>query len=124
MDKNQKYQELLKRKQEIDAEIKSLNMSEAKIFRFTGYYVDINNNIGDLDQLQIYIDYYMGNNAIKIFNKEEAIIGWCDDIDINKTNVTQEEYDKYFESQTTEQSIPYIKKPMGVFFQPIERDEY
>lgn len=73
----------------------------AKIFKFTAYVVDVND---DFDSADDYIDYV--NNGIKYdgdiipFNSSTVNVEWDDDIDINKCDCPQESYDKYFRGDT------------------------
>ncbi|GAA0102584.1 hypothetical protein UT300012_32990 [Paraclostridium bifermentans] len=78
------------------------------------YVVDYNNQFGTVDNFVSYLEdctdcmYHVGNN-------KTVEIEWSDDLDINKTNATTKDHEKYLEKEEQNDEIMKNKYSVGEY---------
>lgn len=71
----------------------------AKIYKLEAYIIDANDEYEDEEQLESHLDYLLDRGDISLqeinINSSEEF-EWEDDLRINKTAATKDDYEKYF----------------------------
>lgn len=100
--KTKRYLELMIQQEKIQQEIDELGGTLIKLYKFTGYFADINDNyIGycDSDISKHIIESAIRNETnglCNIYDIKSTNIIWNDDINLNYTTCTKNDYEEYF----------------------------
>jgi len=81
-----------------------------KIYKMTLYAVDMNNCYKTANDLLYAMDLKC-EAMLNEFDVQVAPVNWGDDIDINRSGATQEDYEKYF--QVNEMTHEEIEQALG-----------
>ena len=87
----------------------------AKIFKISGYIIDVNDEITQND-IELLFDHDKYINISRLECKQSKEFEWRDDIDINFTDAKQEDFEKYFDEELI------IKSPSNLDTNMIARE--
>ena len=87
----------------------------AKIFKISGYIIDVNDEVTQND-IELLFDHDKYINISRLECRQSKEFEWHNDIDINFTDAKQEDFEKYFDEELI------IKSPSNLDINMIARE--